>query len=599
MKKRLKYLDMIPYSLFILTCFLLFTHNDIITTGNNSMLLLNGNIMDFYSASKEFTGAYGANYMPSTFFLFALWNIPVRLFAGPLTSIDSISLIQIYWYKLLPCIFFFLTTLQLRKLCDKIGFSKEKALFVCSAFLTAPLALYSQFMFCQYDIFTVFFMVVGLCYYFEDSQDIKTHRLFCVFFGIAITFKYQALLFFLVLLLFKEKKIGKIFTSVLTVFIPIALETSAYLILDKDAFTKAVLHFSALDKVTAGVSGNAFTTINPFMVLICLLLAISFFLEYSSKKDFICNAFFLCCGVCFGLFGLMEWHPQWLLLGVIFWTISACMNKYCDIFLLLDSAGILVFYMFICKMFPDNVDQRLLVNGILNGILKYKDRNDITMMQDVYHCNAIDTSMLFSVLFALFLVQFIFAHSHFSQKDIYVEIGSKWVLRTRFLVAILGFMIPALMCLPDMLERPDILYESEECKSTDYVLDFNHRPVVQSISLKDCTIEEIQIFTATFDKTVANTELRLDVIDSDTGETISSTTVYGDNILNNGFSRFQLENCILENHMYEIRLQCTAYGDDEYTTIYYDTEGKESFVIDGTEMTQGCMVIRILGDQSH
>lgn len=595
MKKHHINYDLFLYCALILVCFLLFTHDDIIITGNHSRILLNGNISDFYSACKNFTGGYSANYMPSTFFLFALWNLPVRLFAGPLVSADSISIFLIYWYKLLPCIFFFLTVLQLRKLCVSLGFSKEKAFFVCSAFLTAPFALYSQFMFCQYDILTVFFMVVGLRYYFEDCHHTRNHWLFCIFFGIAITFKYQALLFFLVLLFFKEKKIGKLLASILTAVIPIALETSVYMILDRDSFSKSVLHFSALDKVATGISGNVFTSINPFIVFMCLLLAISFFLEYHSHEDFICNAFFLCCGVCFGLYGLIEWHPQWLLLGVIFWTVSACMNKYCDILLFLDSVEIMIFYMFICKMFPDNVDQKLLINGIFHRILKYKDRNNIMMMQDIYHSNNMDTSFLFSVLFAIFLVQFIFAHSHFRQKEIFTEVGSKWVLRIRLLVGIFGFMIPSLMCLPGMLERPDVLYETKAYESVDYVLDFNQRPVTQSISLNNCTIEEIQIFTATFNTAVPGTELRLDVVDSNTGLVISSTTISGDEIYNNGYSSFHFTECRLGNSSYEIHLQCTAFGSDENTTVYYYPVGEESLVIDDSEATQSCLILRVLG----
>lgn len=595
MKKRYINFDLFMYCFLLFVCFLLFTQKDIIITGNNSRILLNGHIADFYSACKDFMGGYGANYMPSTFILFAIWNLPVRLLAGPLVSGASVSIFQIYWYKLLPCVFFFLTVMQLRKLCGILGLSKEKTFFVCSAFMTAPFALYSQFIFCQYDIFTVFFMVVGLCYYFANSNSTKDHLLFCLFFGIAITFKYQALLFFLVLLLFREKKIGRLLLSLLAVAMPIVLEAGVYMLLDKDAFSKAVLHFSALNKVTGGVSGNSFTSINPLIVFMCLLLAISFFLEYHSKEEFICNAFFLCCGVCFGLYGLMEWHPQWLMLGVVFWTVSTCMNKYCDILLLLDSVGILIFYMFICRMFSDNVDQEVLINGIFRNRLMNKDLDNITRMQDIYHSNAIDTCILFSVLFAIFLVQFIFSHSRFRQKDIYTETGSKWVLRTRLLVGIFGFLVPALMCLPGMLERPDVLYEAKAYESVDYVLDFNQRPVTQSISLNNCTIEEIQIFTATFNTAVPGTELRLDVVDSNTGLVISSTTISGDEIYNNGYSSFHFTECRLGNSSYEIHLQCTAFGSDENTTVYYYPVGEESLVIDDSEATQSCLILRVLG----
>lgn len=104
------------------------------------------------------------------------------------------------WYKLLPVILYFVTSHLLYKIAMEIGFEEKKAKFCKFAFLVCPIGIYSQFIFSQYDIFMIFFLVLGVYYYFKDGLF-----RFALFFGIAATFKYQALAYFAVLLVLREK----------------------------------------------------------------------------------------------------------------------------------------------------------------------------------------------------------------------------------------------------------------------------------------------------------------------------------------------------------------------------------------------------------
>ena len=93
------------------------------------------------------------------------------------------------------------------------------------------------------------------------------------------------------------------------------------------------------------------------------------------------------------LFGLMAWHPQWLLMGVLFWTVSTCINKYCDTFFWLDMLEIAVFYLLIVVKFA-GIDQNMLSHGILHKWLYQKDLNESVAMRHIFHVENVDESIL-------------------------------------------------------------------------------------------------------------------------------------------------------------------------------------------------------------
>ena len=91
LEKRLKKIDEIsPRGISVLQwvmfavvaafCFLFFCHQDVLITAGHAGEYLKGHITDFYSACVDTDGLYGANYLPTTFIVFAIWNIPMKLF---------------------------------------------------------------------------------------------------------------------------------------------------------------------------------------------------------------------------------------------------------------------------------------------------------------------------------------------------------------------------------------------------------------------------------------------------------------------------------------------------------------------------------------
>ena len=182
----------------VLICFLF--AGDIRLTGNRSFLMYE-HFTDFYQASYEQSGGYWANYLPSTFIAYAVWNLPLYLSGHLPEAILTNSFINNMWYKLLPVLLYFATGHLIYKIGLEAGFGEKKSRLCKFAFLVFPVGVFSQFIFSQYDIFTVFFMILGL-YFLVKGRMWQ----FALMFGIATTFKYQAVLYFLVFLLLKEKK---------------------------------------------------------------------------------------------------------------------------------------------------------------------------------------------------------------------------------------------------------------------------------------------------------------------------------------------------------------------------------------------------------
>ena len=71
-------LDWIISSLVLLVLFVTCMQGDMRLTGNRSFLMYE-HFTDFYKASYEQSGGYYANYLPSTFLAYAIWNLPLYL----------------------------------------------------------------------------------------------------------------------------------------------------------------------------------------------------------------------------------------------------------------------------------------------------------------------------------------------------------------------------------------------------------------------------------------------------------------------------------------------------------------------------------------
>ncbi|MBE5949659.1 MAG: hypothetical protein E7261_11635 [Lachnospiraceae bacterium] len=449
-EKPLTIFDYIVFGVIALICYLTFQQGDIMHTAGSSYAYLHGHILDYYDyAAYEYN--MWDSYMPSTYIMFAIWNIPMKLF-GIVTEPERFAdFWVIMWYKLLPVSLYIASGLIIYKIADAIGMGGKKSKLCAYAFLTAPIGFFSQFMFGQYDIFTIFFMLLGLYYYYKNNN-----KLFILYFALSIPFKLWSILFFVPLLLLKEKNIWKIIRNILLVAIPYAIEFVVYY--GNEVFRECVLGFSATSYVyTAGLNVGA-GTVSYVVLMWGLICAYAYFKTPENETDNVKWSLYLSCLVIVALFGLSQWHPQWLLLAMPFFVLSAFINKDTKIFMVLDIPMMLFFSIFTVNVWPNHVDQELFTWGIFGDYI-YKYIGTKLMMRDLYIIS--DIGIVFTLFTALLVVSALFKHPKYCVDNFKSDVDNciGWI-RTRFLVGVGIFVIPAVICFVVAALPPYVTYNT-------------------------------------------------------------------------------------------------------------------------------------------
>jgi len=441
LEKPLTWYDLTLFFVIAIGSALVFQQEDLILTSRASFFLLNGHIFDFYDSLEPLFG--GASYLISSYIVFAIWNIPIHIIGfDPVTGSTAVPTIFIMWFKLLPCIIYVISSILVYKICITIGMGNLKSKLCSFVYLSTPVAFYGQFIFGQYDIFTLFFILLGL-YYFYKKNMIK----FVLFFGIAMTFKYFALLIFIPLLFLREKRISRILLYTTGFFIPIVALTLIYM--GSDVFWDGVYGFGAVGYVLNAVI-SVYENMNISLVIIGFIVccAWAYFTDPKENEDEVKWVFFFINIVIFLSFGLSKWHPQWLLLAAPFLAISTFMNKRADIFMFLDI--LLMFFVIVITInhWPRHLDQYLFNLGVLNRFTRGStwtiSMPDILMLKDL--------SIAYSIISGILLVNVIYKHPKFCLEKIDENINSFWgIARIRFFIGVAIFIIPAFICFMTMV----------------------------------------------------------------------------------------------------------------------------------------------------
>ena len=518
-------LEWVLFGVVAVLCYLFFCHEDILITASHSMVYLDGHITDFYSACKEADGIYAANYLPTTFLIFAVWNLPIKLIGITPQYFGDWSVAFAMWNKLLPTLVYLVSAYLIYRLVkDRFGFSRQKATLTAFLFMTAPMAFFSQFIFCQYDIFVVFFMLVGMYYYFKPTMNRKDWAFFILAFGVATTIKYFAAVIFIVLLFLKTKNLLKIMLAGGIALLPLVFEFGIYFLVDRNAFKESVLGFSALD-YAKGLFNLGSISINLLYVVLILLAAFAYFVKPKDREEFVKYCFFFTSGVCFALFGLMQWHPQWLLFMAPFWVIGTMICKHNRILLWVDALLGVVLIAYTVIAFVDGVDASLFRFGILHEKLMY-NLNATLKMKQFFVFNG--TGTLFSVIFAIFLLGFIIKHPKFDLDHIAENItAGRWAINVRFLGFTTAFIVAAFLCLPSFLNQPQLLWSQFGYQGTKIVTVSKKNPIELYTSIQAKSVSTAYIVCDKYrdpDEDVEDDEVRLlvlDVIDTVTGQTVA------------------------------------------------------------------------------
>jgi hypothetical protein len=362
-------LDYWVYGISIALCFLLFKQSDLSHTNASSFAYLYGHFGDFYDYNQP--RFVGNNYLPLIYWIFAIWNIPLKLM-GLLSEVTGQTWmlstpIQTVWSKLLIAAIFFSTVRILRLISEEIGsMTRPEQPWLKSTgtssflFSTSPFAVFAVFIFSGYDIFSVFFMLLGLLAYFR-----KSFKWFAFWFSVAISFKYFAVLAYLPLVLLVEKKYYK-----LLIYGVAGVSVSLFqfaLYWHSSAFHEGIFGMIANKTVGNGLSPR-FYIANLVYCTMCIYLFFSKMNFNVNPKDWCQRAVFSCILSYALFFSWTQWHPQWIILIIPFVCLSHLFISREKILLCTEILGYLGFAIYCINNWHGIVDNAMVYGGIFREI---------------------------------------------------------------------------------------------------------------------------------------------------------------------------------------------------------------------------------------
>ncbi len=567
--------DYILFALIAGVCFLSFQQRDLLHTAGCSYGYLNGHILDFY----DYDASMGIHpsYMPSIYVLFAIWNIPMRLFGIIRVPDENLRFVAIMWAKILPCLVYLLCGAVIYRICMEIGMGNKKSKICMYAALTMPIAVYAQFIFGQYDSFMLLCILLGILFYLR-GEDGK----FIFWFSLSITFKYSSLLLFLPLLLLRQKDIWKIVRSCILVLVPYLIEFAIYY--PSETFRAYAFGIgSAGDNPTGYVfeaslftgfelSGHQYP-VYLTIVVFGVVCALGYFTRLETKADLCKWCFYLSGLSFFVLFGLCKWHPQWLLLAVPFWTIGAFMNRETNVFLVIDILFMLFYTMFNVTMIPENVDQAMLNNGIFKWLFDGDLGTEVTMAELM---GKLEPDLLLSMLTMIMLVYALFQHPKYCRSDLRTGADEcmGWI-RVRLVGGTAIFVVPAFLCMAAYFTSPDPSFQTKEIHG--FVTELQDaREVSQVFYSEGTSVDKIQYQIAINGQNNAET-MRVSLRDYETGEIL-----YSETFQTSGWRELEIKNvktggiAVEDGRRYEVVFQLENPSAENTLNLLYTYDGQEN-----------------------
>lgn len=577
-------IDIFVWSFLALVCICLFGHMDLLVTANRSYAYINlnisnifesiiTNITEFYTQANILSGDHGANYLPSTFIAFAIWNLPYKLISHAPMYWGDWNIAFLLWNKLFPIIVYLLSGWMLYKILrDNFNLERQHGMLVFFTFSASPIAFFSQFIFCQYDVFTVFLMLCGIYYFFKPDRVKKDFYKFILFFAIATTFKYYAVIIFVVLLVLEFKDIFTLIINAFLVLIPCAIELIFYLITDTENFSLGVFGFGVLEYAEVAGINIGFSSINLLPLSLCIVLVMAYRTRPGNRTSLFKWFIFYSCCICTCLFSLMTWHPQWLIFAVPFWCMLLLTSEEHDFLIFLDIVFSLVFIAFVVNAFVNNVDQNLLKFGLLGENFRY--RYDLAIEDTMSKFFPLDKGLLFTVLVAIMIAYCVFAKpkNTTDEKLEFVPMSIMNGIRLRFIIGISAFIIPACLCIPNYLNQDENLwagYKSDLDALETKGIDSDESIVVQYVTGIGKELTNVSVVTKCTENPNDDWEFTLKIIDMDNQMTIGEQTISGKQININGTSVFSFHGVEIDDtHTYAFMF--TSNTNRKVKLTYYE-----------------------------
>ena len=357
------YLGRADYALGVATliaCFFLFFHGDLPAIGFCSLSYLFGGAREFYENAAKATAWVGSpicTYPPSTYALLALWLYPLKVF-GLIPSVEQFPTFATYWLKSLTTLSYAASGAVFYRIARVYWHDEEWAKYATAAWLTMPLAVFSQFIFSQVDIFNVLLSLLGILMFLKGRLYLGA-----LFFGLSITFKYFPAFVFLPLVLLFEKRIARIALGVVIFITPIALMELFYH--RSPAYLTLTHNFVEVDRVYS-VSMRLGGPVQIYLLFTAftVLCGIAYFTIPKGDMQ-LRTAAYLWLAASILPFLFIFWHPQWLIFVSPAIVLTSVLSQRFRAHVLLDLFGMFLFIAAVSLLFPDNVDVEMFHAGWL------------------------------------------------------------------------------------------------------------------------------------------------------------------------------------------------------------------------------------------
>jgi hypothetical protein len=433
--------DFILYVFVVTSCYLLFQQTDLFHTSSSSYAYLNGHIADFYDYNNKIIPGEDPFYLPLVYIIFAIWNIPLKLF-GLMHDVSvsgvTLSIVELAWTKLLVAVFYFATAYVIFLSGKAITGQSQKAKAVAVIFATSPIAVFGAFIFGQYDIIGVFFTMLGLYFYIKHD-----YFRFSLLFSLAISLKMFPLVIFIPLLLLVEKRIVHILkygaVALAATFLQMVLYYNSPSF-RSDFFSVASGRISFLEELNLSpVNSSPYLII--FITMICIYAYIKEVDLDSEQYKTAVNISLLSYAT---LFATVFWHPQWLLMIVPFFALSYLFVNDASKLYLIDIAGMFAFVYIVVNQWANNVDASMLSHGLLRSLFTYLPLSNDQLF--VPQFSYIFMGIFFVYLFSPLLIQ-LFQATNLKKENVAEDINTaNNYLRARFYAGVAIFVIPSLFC---------------------------------------------------------------------------------------------------------------------------------------------------------
>lgn len=413
---------------------LLWGHMDLNFTVGSSYGYLFGHILDFYDYNYPFWT--NNDYFPTTYIVFAIWMAPVKAIVSPgVQNMLSLSPAELIWARILLLLLFWATFYVITLIAKELFPNKPRTqLTVKIAFLVSPFAAFAFNMHGQYDIIGVFFSTLGFLYYLRGDK-----WKFALYFGLAATCKYFALLIFVPLVLLQFKKFKHIILLGLVGIAPIAIEVLFYL--SNTAFRERTL-FRLLGEKVNGTETQTITQV------VLILYVVGLFLLWRLKPISTEAFHIIAVHVPLLAFGFMfiavSWHPYWFLIMVPYTALSIGFLRRPAFFIIWECIAFFAYAWVVANNFSKQIDVTMLNHGPLGAVMPLPR----LILADIYSSRALPFMSILVLVYLLSPVIFIAFERALrvpeKQADPAVPMKSLWL---RFLTILIVWTLPCLALL--------------------------------------------------------------------------------------------------------------------------------------------------------